>query len=173
MPWGAAELAAAVRTVISVVQAVKSWRPRKPTTTPNPRERAVLRGGHALLEIENLGATGEFRAQIIKVVNVEDWPEKPVWARWHHDKDAKSMKIPGRTRASIRVATWFERPNGNKWKCHWGSDFGMVQGSMARGTDAEIHIQIVAEPEREGGPYTQVVLLRRDGTIGRGPKITP
>lgn len=143
---------AAVRAVTGIISLAKSLWPHR-SAKPKPRERAYVDRGNALLEIENQGSTGEFRAQIVKAVNVEGWPSKPVWARWHSDKDAKAIKIPSKTRASIRVGTWLVRPDGNKWKCHWGSDFAMGQFSLARTANpqnvAEIHVQIVTDPERQ------------------------
>jgi hypothetical protein len=164
-----------VRAVISAIPLLREW--LQAEAKPEPIETAFVQGGTAFLEIENRGETADFTAQIVKAVNVEQWPGKTVWARWDHDKDAKSMKIPQRTKARIRVARWMDRPDGDKWVCFWGSDYAMGQQSVARvgGPDwmAEIHIQIVSDPDCLGGPYIQIVFLKTNGMVSCLPKTMP
>ena len=98
MPWDVW-----VRAVAGVIPLLRSWTKRH--WKPEPVETVFVRDGHAYLEIENRGTTADVTVQIIKAVNVDQWPSKMVWARWDHDKNAQIVKMPRRTRALVRVAS--------------------------------------------------------------------
>jgi hypothetical protein len=170
-------LESVLRAAVSVAPFLERWLKKQPT--PDPIETVRVVGDMALIDIENRGLAAEFTAQIVKVVNVEGWPHKTVWVRWDHDKDARSMRIARKTSAQIRVATKFDRPKrGLKWACHFGTDFETGQYRMARSQGqvdwvGEVHIQLMSDPEFEGGPSLLIVFLRADGTVRLLTKTKP
>jgi hypothetical protein len=131
---------------------------------------AALRGGNAQqCPPADANGNGDVTIdEIIKAVNVDQWPSKMVLARWDHDKNAQIVKMPRRTRALVRVASVANR-KGLTWTCFWGSDYEMGQVRVARPTGpewmAELHIQIVTEPECDGGPQIHIVFLKADGSV--------
>ena len=169
MPWDVW-----VRAVAGVVPLLRSW--AKTHWKPEPVETVFVHEGHAYLEIENRGTTADFTVQIIKAVNVDKWPSTFVWARWDHDRHAQIVRMSRRTRALVHLASVADR-KGLTWTCFWGSDYEMGQVRVARPTGpqwmAELHIQIVTEPECNGGAQVHIVFLKADGSVSWLARPTP
>lgn len=174
MAWE--ELAGWARAVIAAIPLIRGW--LRNDAAPEPIETAYVSGDKAFLEIENRGAAALYTAEILKAVNVEGWPSKTVWARWDNDKNARNMRIPRKTKSKLRIAQKFDRPQGLKWRCFFGTDHQMGQQILARSKGdpqwvAELHVQLVSEPEFTDGPRLLIVFLRADGTITCLPKSVP
>jgi hypothetical protein len=163
MPW----VESLVRVVVAMLPFLKEH--FKPNQGPEPIETLVVSNGNVYLDIENRGASADFTAQFTHAVNAKDWPGKMVWARWDHDKTAQNMRIAKHTKARLRIGYRTSDPKVAEWLVHWGSDWGMEQGSIVRG-GGQVHIQIVVNPDSESGPLRGILFFRPSGEVSYMPR---
>ena len=157
------------KAMTTLLPHVKDWFAREPK--PRPVITVAVTNDKALIDIENVRGAGTFTAEILMASNVEEWPDKTVWARWDHDKNAKSVQIPSKTSAKVRIAKKLRRDGEHlKWMCFFGTDHAMGQTRMARsnGDDnriAKVILRIVWAPPSRKGPVYVTVFLGGDGSI--------
>jgi hypothetical protein len=163
MVWGIEDWAA-MRAAIGVVEALRGFRKKH-------AELAVsvsVENQTAFLSVANSGPPAEVTVEYTKADNIHGWPNKTLWARWDHDKDAKSVQIPRGTTRRVRVATFMKTPLA-MWVCYWGSDHAMAQTTFAVAAGSvwvvDIHAQITSDPETAGRkPKRGEIRLKSDGT---------